>query len=212
MKSDAIYQERVMPAMAIPIAVATVKVGQLLRQLQQVFASAGRKGRFDQCLCLLHIPRSTAYDLIERYEILEALPPAILQAADEVGLDLGAPKLRPQVQALSSSRADLDPTTARTMIEPLTKKAKREKRAKFGPGITDDEKAVYSLFDALRRSTGDLSAVKKKDLLTKALDLYAYYVLNYDKPATITLMPTKAENDWVLNPAAGKSHRPEVAA
>jgi hypothetical protein len=79
------------------------EVGLLLRELQQVFASAGRKGRFEQCLGHLHIPKSTAYDLLAGYETLKALPPAILDAADEAGIDLGSPKLRPQVQALSSS-------------------------------------------------------------------------------------------------------------
>jgi hypothetical protein len=188
------------------------ELGKSLYELQQVFATAGRKGRFSRSLAELKVPKSTAYDLIACYTTIKDLPAVILQAAEEAGIDLGSPKLRSRVEDLSISRADLDLASARTIIEPLTKKTKREVRPRFGPGITDDEKIVYVVYDALRRSTGDLSDHKKKEAVAKALNWYAHYVLKYEQPAKMELTPTKAADDWVLNPSKGKTAELEVAA
>ena len=185
---------------------------KLLYELQQVFATPGRNGRFNRILEEFKIPKSTAYDLIARYTTIMDLPAVILEAADEAGIDLGAPKLRSRIEDLTFSREDLDLAKARTIIEPLTRRAKRELRAKFGPGITDDEKIVYAIYDALRRSTGNLTDIKKKECVAKALNFYAHYILKYEQPATIELTPTQAEDDWVLNPARGKNSKIEVAA
>ncbi len=179
--------------------------GKLLYELQQVFSTAGKNGRFQKCLNHLHIPKSTAYDLIGRYQRIKDLPDVIVQAADQVNIDLGAPKVYSRFEELRFSRKDLDLAEAKRIIEPLTKKAKREVTSKFGPGITDEEKKVFPIYDALQRSMGDLTNKEKKELLTEALNLFAHYDLQCQEPFSISVVPTKAEDDWVLLPSKGKT-------
>jgi hypothetical protein len=186
------------------------ELGKALCELQQVLATAGKNGRFKQCLDHLRIPKSTAYELIGRYESTKDIEPLFLQAADELGIDLGAPKVYSQFAELRFARQGLNLEKARKIIEPLTKKAKRDVTASFGPGITDEEKGAFKVFDAIRRSMGDFTDLQKKKALTEALNYYAHYFLGYKEPTSIALVPTKAENDWVLLPSKGKAAAKEV--
>ena len=183
------------------------KLGEHLSELQEVFAKAGKNGRLQKCLNHLHIPKSTAYDLIGRHKrIIDLdLPDVILQAAEAVGIDLGAPELYSRVEDLRFSREGLDLAKAKEIIEPLTKKAKRAVTQKFGPGITEEEKKVFKVFDALRRSMADFAGKEKEKVLAKALDLYAHYYLQHKEPMSLEMIPTRAEDDWVLLPSQGKA-------
>jgi hypothetical protein len=188
------------------------KFGKSLYELQAVFAKAGKNGRFQTCLRRLHIPKSTAYDLIGRHKRIVDLdlPAVILQAADEVNIDLGAPELYSRVEDLRFSREGLDLAKAKEIIGPLAKKAKREVTALFGPGITEEEKKAFKVFDAIRRSMGDFTGIQKKKALSEALNYYAHYDLGYKEQTSIELVPTKAEDDWVLLPSQGKATAKEV--
>lgn len=186
------------------------ELGELLFKLQQQFANAGAKGRFNRCLRYLHIPKSTAYDLIKRYGAVKDLPDLIRQAAEEAVIDLGAAKCRSRLGELRFKRQGLTLQEAKDAIDSW-KKPKREARAKFGTGITKKEQKQFKVFDALRKAMSNLPAIEKKEYLQKGLNFWAHYCGEYTGPTTITLTPTKAEDDWVLHPEGGKSSRQEVA-
>jgi hypothetical protein len=185
-------------------------LGCALRKLQAAFASAGKNGRFTRCLTELQIPRATAYGLIERYESVQHLPETLLQSANEAGLDLAAPRTYARLDNIRFSRADLTKEKAQKIINNLLKKTERHKNPEFGPGITEQEKKAYRLFNAMRKATGDLDAKEKKVVLQAALNLYAKYENVCTEPEQFTITPTAAEDDWVLQPARGKTAQQAV--
>jgi hypothetical protein len=180
------------------------KLGECLSELQEVFAKAGKNGRFHTCLRQLHIQKSTAYDLIGRYKRINNISPPILEAADELGIDLGAPKMYSRFEELHPPEG-LDLAKAKELLAQLTKKPKPVVTPKFGPGITQEENQMFKVLDALRRSMGDFTHKEKKELLPEVLNLYAHYYLQNKEQMSIKVVPTKAEDDWVLLPSKGKS-------
>lgn len=99
---------------------------------------------------------------------------------------------------------------AEEMIAELEKTPTKVKVPEFGEGITEEDKKVYRAFQAMKKGIDSLDANEKKGVLCKALNLVGHYEKLFANSETLTITPTKADNDWVLLPALGKISKLEV--
>ncbi len=150
-----------------------VDLGSALHELQVVFATAGKTGRFTRALKQLGIPRSTAYDAIKFVNMVRELPEAVLAEAEERKLDVSEPRIVKRIQAKSPSH-DISKENAKQILDEVTAPRKTPPKLRPKRFKSEADKQFFRLCKSLHTIIGDIPIDERVTQLNKALNLIAH--------------------------------------